>query len=80
MDIFKFLSDPMVILIGSNLIIFLIGWTLPEAKVRLFAKNVSKFIRIRFGKKFEDKIENVVSAFNEGLKSDNEEENKKIGE
>lgn len=78
MDILKFLSDPMFILIGSNVIIFIIGWFLPDAQIKSVATKASQFMRLRFGKKFEDKVENVVSVFNEGLKADNEEDKKNM--
>ena len=41
-------------------------------KVKIFAFTISQLIRKILGRKVEDKIENIVDAFNAGLHSDNE--------
>jgi hypothetical protein len=57
--------------IGATLVSFVIGWALPNDKIAKAGFFVSQFIRRAFGAKLEEKIENVVDAFDKGMKGDN---------
>jgi hypothetical protein len=69
------IAHPMYCTIGGLVIAFLLGLVKLD-KVKMFAFTCSQFIRKTFGRKVEQKIEDIVDAINEGLKSDNEKSNK----
>ena len=57
--------------IAATLVSFIIGWALPSDKLMKVGFFVSQFIRKTFGAKLEEKIEDVVDAFDKGMKGDN---------
>jgi hypothetical protein len=60
----------MIVNIVATLVVFILGWSLPNDKVMAAGMLFSSFLRKIGGKKLEEKIENIEQAFVDGQKKD----------
>lgn len=67
------MAHQMLCGVAGFVIVFLLG-LIKLDKVKMFAFTLSQLIRKTLGRKVEQKVEEIVDAVDEGLKSDNKQE------
>ena len=64
------MNNQMIVGAAMGVILFLVGWVLPNDKIISLGMKFSALLARLFGKDAEKKIEDIVGKFVEGMKKD----------
>jgi hypothetical protein len=68
------MNHQAILALAIPVLTFIVGWALPNDKAKKIGFTISQFIRRCFGAKLEEKIEDIVDGIDEGMKSDNKQQ------